>query len=103
MPSAFGRGSFRASRPAAVVDVQGGITLGPEQGELDAAWRWGFALPGAIGRELRTGPSTAVFCHLFTKYLYLDGFGMTKGSILAELYALKTGCLSDKVRQTQLS
>src|ERR1700722_20733 len=65
--------------------------------------RGGFALLGAAERELRTAANTAVFCHLFTKYWYLGGFGMVKRSILAELYALKTACLSDKARQTQLS
>jgi hypothetical protein len=58
---------------------------------------------GAVEREPRIAPNTAIFCHLFTKYQHLGGFGMTKRSILAELYALKTGCLSDNVRQTQLS
>jgi hypothetical protein len=60
----------------------------------------GFVLLGAADREPRTAP---VFWHLFTKYWYLGGFGIVKRGILAELYALKTACLSDKVRQTQLS
>jgi hypothetical protein len=62
-----------------------------------------FALLSAVERDLGTAPNIAVFYHLFTKYRYLSGFGMIKGSILAELYALMTGCLSDKIRQTQLS
>jgi hypothetical protein len=64
---------------------------------------YSLALLGTVEREPRTAPNTAVFCHLSTKYWYLSGFGMIKGSVLAELYALKTGYLFDKIRRTQLS